>query len=225
MLPTSMSIANSSSIDSVSFGLSPSEIGMDDLNAFGFGSDIDMGNNTSTPMLDEQYQRPSHMEQLGQDAIQHVSEGMTVNKLNSINAIVDGANISSTSSLHVAAQGGNRRIVRLLLENDADCSKRNSAGFTPLLCATIEGHEGVADLLLSHGASLHDVDNNDRSALHWAVMHRHDGLLRNLLKRCVGDSHLLNKQNVEGRTPLFLAVGMNNEVAVELLLEFGATPM
>jgi ankyrin repeat protein len=228
MLPNSMSVANSSSIDSDSLGLSrrsPPEVGVGDFPSCGFSFDdsINVGDNALTPMPDKQFALLNHPEQIGLDVIQHMSESMVGNDIDRINAIVNRAKTSSTSSLHVAAQRGNRRIVRLLLENNADCSKKDSAGLTPLLHATIEGHEAVTDLLLSHGASLHDVDNDHRSALHWAVLRRRDGLLRNLLKRCARDSGLLNKQTIEGRTPLFLAVDMNNEVAVELLLEFGAT--
>jgi ankyrin repeat protein len=225
-----MSEGSLSSIDSTpSLNLShhsPHEVGMGDFPSCGydFGDSLSGGDNMWTPIMDEEFTSMllNHPEPVDLGVTQRLSESMIVNDTEGIGAIVNGSKNISTSSLHIAAQRGYGRILRLLLEKNADCSKKDSAGLTPLLHATIEGHEAVVELLLSHGASLQDVDNAHRSALHWAVLRRRDGLLRNLLSHCAGNSELLNMQTIEGKTPLFLAVGVNNEVAVELLLEFGA---
>lgn len=47
------------------------------------------------------------------------------------------------SRLHIAVQKGNCRVLRLLLEHGADCDSKDAAGFTPLICATIRGHEDM----------------------------------------------------------------------------------
>ncbi|KAI0860623.1 ankyrin repeat-containing domain protein, partial [Xylaria cubensis] len=125
--------------------------------------------------------------------------------------------------LHRAVRTGNSKVVRLLLEHNADCNSKDSAGLTPLLCAIISGHEEVLELLLSHGAGIEHVDNAHRSALHWAVLHNRHRILKRLLSYCGGDASLLNRQNKDGETPLSVAVGAGSEVAVRLLLEFGAT--
>ncbi|KAI1741222.1 ankyrin repeat-containing domain protein [Xylaria scruposa] len=125
--------------------------------------------------------------------------------------------------LHRAVRTGNSKVVRLLLEHNADCNSKDNAGLTPLLCAIIGGHEEVLELLLSHGAGIEHVDNAHRSALHWAVLHNRHRILKRLLGYCGGDVSLLNRQNKDGETPLSVAVGAGSEVAVKLLLEFGAT--
>jgi hypothetical protein len=125
--------------------------------------------------------------------------------------------------LHRAVRTGNSKVVRLLLEHRADCNSRDNSGLTPLLCATIEGHEEVLELLLSRGADIKRVDNSGQSALHWAVLHNRHRILRRLLSCCEGDASLLNRPNKDGETPLSVAVGAGSELAVKLLLEFGAT--
>ncbi|KAI1811849.1 ankyrin repeat-containing domain protein [Poronia punctata] len=125
--------------------------------------------------------------------------------------------------LHRAVRTGNSKVVRLLLEHNADCNSKDSEGLTPLLCAVVGGHEEVLDLLLSHGADIRQLDNSHRSALHWAVLNYHHSILKRLLCCCDGDASLINWLNKDGETPLSVAVGAGSEVAVKLLLEFGAT--
>lgn len=88
------------------------------------------------------------------------------------------------STIHMAVQKGNGRIVCLLLEHGADCNSKDAAGCTPLLHATIGGYEDVTDLLLSYGAGVEHCDDHHRSALHWAVIHGRERLLQKLLKHC-----------------------------------------
>ncbi|KAK7918368.1 Ankyrin repeat-containing protein [Apiospora marii] len=125
--------------------------------------------------------------------------------------------------LHRAVQTGNSKVVRLLLEHNAECNSKDHLGLTPLLYAIVGGHEDVVELLLSHGAGIGHVDNAHGSALHWAVMHDRPRILKRLLKACVGDLSLLNRQNKDGETPLSVSVSAGSEVAVKLLLESGAT--
>lgn len=141
---------------------------------------------------------------------------------------VDDNNESGRASagqtvLHRAVQTGNSKVVRLLLEHRADCDSKDNAGLTPLSCAVIGGHEEILELLLSHGAGVGHVDNAHWSALHWAVFYNRHRILERLLRCCCADSSLLNIRNKDGETPLSVAVGAGSEVAVKLLLEFGAT--
>jgi hypothetical protein len=127
--------------------------------------------------------------------------------------------------LHRAVQTGNSKVVALLLEHNADCNSKDDVGLTPLSCAVIAGHEDIIELLLSHGASIRHLDDAHWSALHWAVFHNHHRILERLLRNCGRDPSLLNIRNKKGDTPLSVAVGAGSEVAVKLLLEFGATVM
>ncbi|GFF23442.1 ankyrin repeat domain-containing protein 7 [Aspergillus udagawae] len=129
---------------------------------------------------------------------------------------------SWASPLHRAVQMGHSKIVRLLLEHNADCNERDSDGLTPLIHGIIGGYEDVVDMLLSHGAHIGGFDDEHRSALHWAVIRRRDRLLTRLLKHCAGNSTLVNQCTKDGRTPLLIAIDTGFEAAVEVLLESGA---
>ncbi|KAJ5318518.1 hypothetical protein N7476_004938 [Penicillium atrosanguineum] len=130
---------------------------------------------------------------------------------------------SGPNNLHRAVQSGNAKVVRLLLEHNADCNSKDHDGLTPLMCAVTGDHEEVLELLLSHGACIGHVDKTNWSALHWAVFHNHYRILEKLLSCCGGDTALLNVQSNDGETALSVAVGVGSEVAVKLLLESGAT--
>ncbi|KAF1987064.1 ankyrin, partial [Aulographum hederae CBS 113979] len=63
-----------------------------------------------------------------------------------------------------------------------DCNERDSDGRTPLIHAVISGYDKVVELLLQHGARLSEIDRERRTAIHWAVLHRREGILRLLLR-------------------------------------------
>ena len=96
-----------------------------------------------------------------------------------------GSSICWQGALHLAAQKGYDSILRVLLEHNTDSNERDSDGLTPLMHAIIGGHDDVAVSLLSHGACIGDLDGHGRSALHWAVLHRREALLKLLLARSV----------------------------------------
>lgn len=128
------------------------------------------------------------------------------------------------NSLHIAATKGFDRITRILLQHgDIDCNEKDSDGVTPLILATIGGYDDVVNSLLSHGASLCIVDDeHDRSAIHWAIVHRRDSLLEVLLDQCAAQQTPIDLYDKSGRTPLHLAVHMGYDAGVQLLLSFGA---
>ncbi|CAJ2506204.1 Uu.00g003340.m01.CDS01 [Anthostomella pinea] len=126
------------------------------------------------------------------------------------------------SALHIAAQKGHDRVARALLQHNAEGNVKDSDGKTPLIHATIGGHKEVVSLLLTHGARIGNVDNEHRSALHWAVVHRRETLLKLLLDHAAGDLATIDGYDDSGRTPLHMAVDMDFEAGLQLLLEFGA---
>lgn len=130
------------------------------------------------------------------------------------------------NALHIAASKGHDRIARILLQhNSIDCNERDSDGFTPLIQATIGGYEEVVRSLLAHGAAIELVDGQHRrSALHWAIVHRRESVLKILLGWCVKQqtTHAIDVYDDEGRTPLHTAVDTGYDAGVQLLLELGA---
>ncbi|KAM5386651.1 hypothetical protein ACJZ2D_000614 [Fusarium nematophilum] len=132
------------------------------------------------------------------------------------------------SPLHMAAQRGHGRIIRILLQCDIDCNEQDSDGLTPIMHAVIGGHEDVARSLLMRGArvaSCSAVDGQQRpSALHWAVLHRRENILRLLLSHCLESPALVDGYDHLGRTPLHIAIDTGFESAVLMLLRSGADP-
>ncbi|RYP56732.1 hypothetical protein DL771_011671 [Monosporascus sp. 5C6A] len=127
------------------------------------------------------------------------------------------------SPLHLAAQKGHDRIVRVLLQHESDCNERDSDGLTPLFHAIIGGHEDVVTSLVEHGRTQIDgADDQGHTALHLAVLHRQEGMLKVLLKHCEGNQVLINSYDSAGRTPLHTAVDTGFEAGVRVLLEHGA---
>lgn len=63
-------------------------------------------------------------------------------------------NPEGDSCLHIAAQKGDYRSVELLLKAGLNVNELGDMGYTPLHYAKKWGHENVAKLLISHGASL-----------------------------------------------------------------------
>ncbi|KAJ6127921.1 hypothetical protein N7471_009138 [Penicillium samsonianum] len=129
------------------------------------------------------------------------------------------------STLHIAAQKGHERIVRvLLLRGSMDANKQDSDGRTPLIHAVIENHDSVVRLLLSHGARIGVYDCDGRSALHWAVLHQRLDILQLLLEHRTKYERSLDLDVYDntGWTPLHMAVDRAFEAGVLMLLQEGA---
>lgn len=48
-------------------------------------------------------------------------------------------------------------------------TKHDKDNFTPLLIAACHGHTETIECLLQEGATLSDIDKNDKSAIYWAA--------------------------------------------------------
>jgi hypothetical protein len=73
---------------------------------------------------------------------------------------VDHQDAGDNTAMHHAAQGGSRRLVRLLLEAGADPNILNKEKRNPLHYALAFGHVEVAALLARYGADLQQRDRN-----------------------------------------------------------------
>lgn len=122
-----------------------------------------------------------------------------------------------------AIRGDHEAAVRLLLSHGADCNDKDSDGLTPLAHAIRGDHEAVVHVLLSHGAQLDYTEGPGCSVFHCAVIHRREALLRLFASCCAADLALLDAFDLEGMTPLQLAVATNFEAGVRILLHHGAS--
>lgn len=129
--------------------------------------------------------------------------------------------------LRIAAQKGNDRIARILLQHsNIDCNERDSEDLILMIHAIMGEHEDVLRSLLLKGASTEGADQQNQKVLHWVVLKRHEAMLRILLDQCLerGALSIVETYDDLGRTPLIIAVAENWERGVQLLLEFGAEP-
>ncbi|KAJ5193428.1 hypothetical protein N7449_009570 [Penicillium cf. viridicatum] len=128
-------------------------------------------------------------------------------------------------TLHIAAQKGHERIVRvLLLQGNIDANSQDSDGRTPLIHAVIENHDSVVRLLLSHGARIGVYDCDGRSALHWAVLHRRLEILKQLLEHRAKYEPGLDIDVYDNYrwTPLHMSVNRAFDAGILMLLQEGA---
>ncbi|KAI1877925.1 uncharacterized protein JN550_000107 [Neoarthrinium moseri] len=134
--------------------------------------------------------------------------------------------LGSVGSLHIAAQKGNERILRLLLQHHSNANDKDSDGRTPLMHATMCDHVGSMRTLLAHGARIGDTDNESRSSLHWAVLCRRHSALEVLLdyysEKSAARSCDINACDDAGWSPLHMAIDRGFEAGVVLLLGHGA---
>ena len=98
---------------------------------------------------------------------QHLVEGVDVNAI-----YKDG-----WTPLHMAAEGGHREIVDLLIAKGADINATAGAGgdgegWTPLHEAAEGGHKKVVELLILKGADINVKNGDGRTPLDLAIKHK-----------------------------------------------------
>ena len=76
-----------------------------------------------------------------------------------------GANVNELcpdeSDLFVAANNGDEKLAKILIENNADINiKTATNGFTPLFWAAISNHNNIVNLLIENGADVNAKDND-----------------------------------------------------------------
>ncbi len=131
-----------------------------------------------------------------------------------------GRNTGGQSLLHLAAHGGDVRIVETLLGQGFKVNRADRSGRTPLHYATIKTHRPAARLLLEHGATVDRADDEGSTALHLAAEKDDPHLLRLILARAPAP----DAAGAGGNTPLHYAAVWGRLENVRLLLAAGARP-
>jgi ankyrin repeat protein len=103
--------------------------------------------------------------------------------------------------MFMAAQRGDVGKVRLLLEKGADINYKDPIvlGHTPMTIAAAWGHTEVVSLLLDHGASVDQQNEDGVSTLQCAASTTKSEMVKLLLDRKADVNH----RDKNGRTPLF----------------------
>ena len=115
-----------------------------------------------------------------------------------------------------------RKTVEDFIQQNADLNEKDSNGRTPLIYAVIEDHQTIVTSLLAYGARISEIDCDDRSALHWAVLHQRTDILRILLEHKQEQGLDIDAADFSGWTAMHMAVHANFASGVSMLLDCGA---
>lgn len=122
-------------------------------------------------------------------------------------------------------KGGNIKIIKLLLENGANCHVQDEYGDTALHQACSGCYDEVVELLLKHGVNPNIQRKNGDTALFAHIMfglpRNADSKITELLLKHVADPNIKNNDK---DTILSDACFYRNSKVVELLLKYGADP-
>ena len=122
------------------------------------------------------------------------------------------------SLLHFTAKSNAIRIVKILLEHNADCSVKSDEDSTPLADAISKGFYQVAELFLNAGADMNEKKGG-YPLLCVAAQLNQVTMLKLLLSKGV-DIESCNEET--GETALFLACQSGHKAAVKFLIKKGA---
>lgn len=143
-----------------------------------------------------------------------------------VNATVASNEVDSITPLHLAAEMGHIRAVRLLISLGANVNAQFSSGQTPLMSACMGGHVDVVAELLKHGADV-TLKMEGHTALHIALKHSATSnipdVTEELLNRSGPELDVSGEDSPNTPQPLILAVEAGLDSLVKLLLHRGAS--
>jgi len=132
--------------------------------------------------------------------------------------LVNHADASGTTPLHLAARGGQREAARLLIEHGAAVEAADKAGNTPLHWAAVYNHAELVEWMVGRGAQPNPANQAGHTPLHLAARYGGAATVAALLQRGAN----LEARDQDGNTPLHLAVTHHDGGMVKQLLRAGA---
>jgi ankyrin repeat protein len=127
----------------------------------------------------------------------------------------------SLESLSKCAEDGKVLEISLFLTSGFSPDIKDKTGVPLLNLAARGGHKEAVDVLLKAGAKV-NIPSDDRgsTALMDSAMGKHLDMMKDLLLAGAD----VNIKSKDGQSALILAVGLNDDAAVEILLKAGADP-
>ncbi|XP_064638648.1 serine/threonine-protein phosphatase 6 regulatory ankyrin repeat subunit B-like isoform X2 [Lineus longissimus] len=129
--------------------------------------------------------------------------------------------VTGDTPLKCAIRNRQTDTVEVLLEKGCSKDEANLIGETPLMLACESGVKclSVAQDLVCKGANMEQVDNQGMTALHHAAHCGQDDMVTFLIR---SNCKATNKQDKNGRTPLYLATSRGHTSIVQYLISKGA---
>ncbi len=124
----------------------------------------------------------------------------------------------SGSKLLSAAETGDTKTAKSLIDNGADIEETDDEGRTALIIAASEGHAETVELLIEKGADIESKDNNGFTALIFATHLGHTDTVKLLIEK---DADIEAKE-IDGGTALLHAAMQGHRETFEMLLDKGS---
>lgn len=128
--------------------------------------------------------------------------------------------LNSDYLLHVAAYQNDLEIVKQLLEQGADITEQDEQGLTAAHWAALQDNLEVFQFISSQGGNVLQKSHAGYSPFDLAISKNNQKVVKWLVSQ--HRDFFINKQGVQGNTPLLLATIFSHDEMVQFLIERGA---
>ncbi|CAG2207444.1 unnamed protein product [Mytilus edulis] len=149
--------------------------------------------------------------------------------LGTVESLLEKGQLGRTA-LFIACEEGNTKIVKLLLDNNADTCKYDCEGRTPLHAARIAGNDNIVNMLTQHNSNVNihktwQTPDNTRNMLKLGWTPLYEACTRGDIKTIrslIENNANVNMPNINGKTPLVAACQQGHGQLIDMLLNEGA---